>query len=663
MRGNGLNRRDFLKVMGSAGASLMIGIYFDSEILAMAAASQGELRPQAAPNKAFTPNIYLKIDRDGTVTAIAFRSEMGQGIRTAIAMIIADELDVPWASVQIEQADADPNYGDQVTGGSASISSYYSPLRRAGAVAREMLKFAASAQWGVEAERCRTALGYVIHPDGDQQLAYGELVESAQEAEPPELWNVPLKPESEFQIIGTGMGHWDAPDIITGKAIYASDITLPGMLYATLARCPVFGGVVASYDDSKTRQVSGVHSVHEIKGDVAVVAENTWAAIRGRDALNITWDEGDNADLSSEVIRAGLADRAPAPGSAEEGRIDAVYEFPYQAHVCMEPMNCVADVREDSCEIWAPTQNPQGVKSSVQRALRMSGDNITVHVPLMGGAFGRRAETDYAVEAALVSQTVGAPVKVFWTREDDIQHDYYHPLSYQYASGDPSAVKRPNVRSFDGEYIIPTGAWRSVFNHTNAYPRECFIDEMAIAAERDPLDYRLGIFSGRAGGVIQLAAEKAGWGDPLPDNWGRGIAYFATFNVTHVAMVAEVEVDSSGEFSVQRVVCAVDCGVAVNPDNVAAQIEGGIAYGLTAALKAGVTVENGRIIESNFHDCPILRMDEMPVVDVHIVESSENPSGVGEMGVPPIAPAVANAIFDTTGVRVRHMPIKPEDFN
>ncbi|MBC8504411.1 MAG: xanthine dehydrogenase family protein molybdopterin-binding subunit, partial [Chloroflexi bacterium] len=477
----------------------------------------------------------------------------------------------------------------------------------------------------------------------------------------PEMWTVPLKPESEFSLIGSDMDHWDAPDIVTGKAVYASDIHLPNMLYATLARCPVFGGSVASYDDSKTLQVNGVHSVHEIDGAVAVVAENTWAAIKGRQALVISWNEGDGVNLSSQGIRASLAERVPEMGSAEDGRIDAVYEFPYQAHVTMEPMNCVADVREDSCEVWAPTQNAQQVKSVVQRATRISADKITVHVPLMGGGFGRRLQTDYAFEAAALSKAVGAPLKVFWSRADDIQRDFYHPMSYQYASGDPAAVKRPNVRAQDGENIIPSGAWRSVFNHTEAFSRESFIDELAFAAGIDPVEYRLEIFSGRGGAVIELAAEKAGWSETLPENWGRGMAYFATFNVTHVAMVAEVEVNASGEVRVQRVVCAVDCGTAVNPDNIAAQMEGGIAFGLTAALKAGVTLENGRINESNFHDCPILQIDEMPVVEVHIIESDDNPSGIGEMGVPPIAPALSNAIFDATGIRVRHLPIKPED--
>ncbi len=660
-----LNRRDFLKVMGTASGSLMLGIYLggcsEPEVVQVTAMPSEEPAPLELPQGTLEPNIYLKLDQDGTVNVTAFRSEMGQGIRTAIAMILADELDAPWEAVRIEQATADPHYGDQVTGGSASISSYYGTLRGAGAVAREMLKTAAAEVWDVGGESCTTAAGFVVHPDGEQKLAYGQLAGSASEVEPPEIWSVPLKPESDFQLIGTEVGHWDAPDIVTGRALFGSDIKLPGMLYATIARCPVFGGRVASYDDSNTLQVRDVHSVHEIDGAVAVVAENTWAAIKGRQALEITWNEGDGADLSSTSIRTELAQRAPEAGSAGDGRIDAIYEFPYQAHATMEPMICVADVREDTCEIWAPTQNPQRVKSMIQRVVRMPDEKITVHVPLLGGGFGRRLEADYAVEAAQVSQVIGAPVQVFWTREDDMQHDFYHPLSYQYASGDPAAVTRPTVREFSGEGIIPTGAWRSVYNHPQAYARECFIDELAYAAGLDPLDYRLELFSGRGRAVIELAGERSGWSQPLPENWGRGLAYFATFNVTHVAMVAEVEVNANGDVSVQRVVCAVDCGLAVNPDNVKAQIEGGIAFGLTAALKAGVTLEQGRILESNFHDCPILKIDEMPLVEVDIVEDFGNPSGMGEMGVPPIAPAVANAVFDATGVRVRHLPILPED--
>jgi len=593
------------------------------------------------------------------ITVTAFRSEMGQGVRTAIAMILAEELDANWDFIRIEQAPADRRYGNQVTGGSASISGSYFDLRMAGASIRQMLINAAANVWGVKPNACTTMPGYVIHPKGEQKLSYGQLAGTASELKLPGLGEYTMKKDDEFRIIGTNIHHWDGMDIITGKAIYGFDVKLPGMLYAAIARSPVFGGSIASFDDSKTLKITGVKSVNVIDNWIAVVAESTWAALKGREALEVNW-EGGKTDLSSESIREALAERAPQPGSAKDGMLEAIYEFPYQAHVPMEPMNCVAHMRGDTCEVWAPTQSPQDVHKAVQVALGLSREDVTVHVPLMGGGFGRRLQTDYAVEAAKVSQSTGEPIQVIWTRADDVQHDYYHPMSYLYASGNPEDEREPSIHNFDGSSYIPTGAWRSVGNHPDAYARECFIDEMAAERGIDPLFMRRKIYNNRALAVIELAAEKADWGIPLPEGWGRGIAYHATFGVTHVAMVAEVEV-IGGLVHVHRVVCAVDCGLAINPDNIAAQMEGGIVFGLTAALKAGVTVENGSILESNFHDCPILRLDEMPEVQVYHIQGTNNPSGIGEMGVPPIAPAVANAVFNATGKRIRHLPIKVAD--
>lgn len=660
-----LNRRDFLKVMGTAGASLVIGIYLggcdeEAEIQEGPSSSQATAYAEMPPDTYFTPNIFLTIDNTNTLTVTAFRSEMGQGIRTALAMMIADELDMPWENVKIEQAPADPAYGDQVTGGSASIATSNLTVRLAGAAARMMLVKAASQQWEVNSDDCTTEAGFVIHPDGEQKLTYGELAGAASEQEHPELGEASLKTAEAFRLIGTGIHHWDAPDIVTGQAIYGYDLKLPGMLYAAIARCPVFGGKVASFEASKAEAVTGVQQVFEISQKIVVVAESTWAAIKGRDALEITWDPGENADLNSESIRATLAEKAPQPGSAAAGETEAIYEMPYEAHMPMEPMNCIADVRADSCEIWAPTQNPQAVKNAVLSVTKLGSDAVTVHVTLMGGGFGRRLQADYAVEAARVSMEIGAPVQVIWTRDDDVQHDYYHPTSYHYASADPANPKRRNIRSFEGNSFIPTGAWRSVGEFTTAYPRESFIDEMAHSTGRDPLEIRREIYSGRALAVIELAAEKASWGDPLPDGWGRGIGYHATFGVTHVAMVAEVEV-GDGDVRVHRVVVAVDCGQVINPDNVAAQMESGVVFGLTAALKAQITLENGRVQQSNFHDCPVLSFDEMPQVEVYMIQGTSTANGIGEMGVPPVAPAIANAVFDATGKRVRHIPIRAED--
>jgi isoquinoline 1-oxidoreductase beta subunit len=664
MKTKSIHRRDFLKILGTAGASLLLGIYLEGcdqtgDGVSGADPTQTPVPEIDLPGGTLEPNIYLRIDGDGMITVTAFRSEMGQGVRTAIAMILAEELDANWDYIRIEQAPADRRYGNQVTGGSASISSSYFDLRMAGAAIRQMLVNAAAVVWDVDPKDLTTTPGYVLHPNGEQNLSYGQLAGTAAELKLPGLGEYALKKDVEFRIIGTNIHHWDAADIITGKAVYGFDVKLPGMLYAALARSPVFDGSIASYDDSKTMMTTGVKSVHEFDNKLAVVAESTWAAIKGRDALVVSW-EGGKSDLSSDSIRETLAGRAPQPGSAKEGFLEAFYEFPYQAHVPMEPMNCTADVKAETCEVWAPTQSAQDVHQAVQVALKFSRDNVTVHVPLMGGGFGRRLQTDYAVEAAKVSQAVGAPVQVVWTRADDIQHDFYHPMSFFYASGDPQAGRQPTTKNIDGSSFIPTGAWRSVGNHPDAYIRECFIDELAEARDMDPLDFRREIYNSRALAVVELAAEKSDWGSTLPDSWGRGMAYHATFGVTHVAMVVEIEV-TAGVVRVQRVVCAVDCGLAINPDNIAAQMEGGIAFGLTAALKGGVTLEGGRILESNFHDSPILRLDEMPKVEVYHIQGTDKPSGIGEMGVPPVAPAVANAVFNATGVRVRHLPIKAED--
>jgi len=659
-----LSRRDFLKLAGTTSGGLVLAIYLDACAPAtttpeIVLATPTDTTPTPRLPFEWEPNIYLMLDNNGNLTVIAFRSEMGQGIRTALAMLAADELDVDWSAVRIVQAPADSKYGNQVTGGSLSIRYYYEGMRKAGAVARQMLMDAAAQFWGVEADGCRTEAGYVIHLDGSQKLAYGDLVEVAASLDVPT--DVKIKDESQLKIIGTDLGHWDAPDIITGKAIYGFDMRLPDMLFAVIARCPVFDGKFESYDEQATLAVPGVHQIVELPKSIAIVAENSWAAIQGRNALDVSWDEGRKADLDSDVMRLEAANRFPEPGTAGENSIDALYEIPYQAHATMEPMNCTVSVHDGICEVWAPTQNPQEVQRQVSAATRIPLNLVTVHVPLIGGGFGRRLEADYAVEAAQVSQAIQAPVKVFWTREDDFQHDYYHEMSVHYASASLSEVRMPGIGTRNGSGVVPTGAWRSVGEFTEAYPTQCFIDELAAATQRDPLDLRLELYNNRAAAVIKLAAERAGWGDSLPAGWGRGIAYHATFAVTHVAHVAEVSVDEDGNVRVHRVVCAVDCGKVVNPDNVAAQMEGGIVFGLTAALKAGVTIKDGRVQQSNFHDYPLLQMNEMPIVEVHIIENDNSPSGIGEMGVPPIAPAVANAVYAAIGKRVRHIPIRPED--
>ncbi|MCL7454784.1 MAG: xanthine dehydrogenase family protein molybdopterin-binding subunit [Anaerolineae bacterium] len=667
-----LSRRKFLKVSVAAGAGLTLGIYLSG--------CQGSPTPTppptsppapaAIPEEAglLEPNVYLTVDRRGIATIRSFRSEMGQGIRTAMAMIVAEELDVEWPAVRIEQSPTDPAYGNQVTGGSVSISQHYSILRQAGGAARQMLVTAAANRWRVEAKSCRTESGEVIHPDGEQRLSYGALVDAAAELPIPAQREVQLKDPQDFRIIGTPVPLYDAPQMVKGSAIYGSDVSVPNMLYATVARCPEFGGKVGSFEAASARAVAGVHDVIQIDSGIAVVADDTWAAIQGRAVLDITWQEGSYADWDSASIRQLLAKNAPQPGEAAAdggAALDAAYDIPYLAHATMEPMTCVADMRADRCEVWAPTQDPQAAKRRVGFITGLPQEAIIIHVPHLGGGFGRRLEVDYVVEAVQISQAVDAPIKLVWTREDDIQHDFYHPLSYNYVraelddTGRPAAM--PGVRSHPMLFGVPTGYWRSIEHFTEAFARESFLDEIAARNNLDPHELRRELLPARASAVVDLAAAQAGWGSPLPEGWGRGIAYYATHGATHVAQVAEVSVAPDGAVRVHRVVCAVDCGTVVNPDTVKAQMEGGIVFGLTAALKAGITIKAGRTEQSNFHDYPLLRMDEMPVVEVHIVPSDEDPSGIGEMGVPPIAPAVANAIFAATGKRLRRLPIRAED--
>ena len=657
-----LNRRDFIKLVGAAGGALVLAVYLDAcapqatgTPTALPPTSTGA--PQPRPPYDWSPNIYLKLDQDGILTVTAFRSEMGQGIRTATAMLVAEEVNVDWSSVRIEQAPADRQYGDQQTGGSVSISTYYYPLLVAGAAARQMLVQAAAQAWDVKAEECKTEPGYIIHPDGATKLSYGELVEPASRLEVPE--KPKLKDKTQYKIVNTGLGHWDAPQIVSGKAVFGLDVRLPGMLYAAIARCPFFGKGYASFDDADAKVVAGVKQIVPLDNKIAVVAENSWAAIRGRNALKVTWEQPESP-LDSQQMMTNIANGMKKV--TKSGMLDAVYEIPYEAHATMEPMNCTVHVHDGVCEVWAPTQSPQDVLRAVAMTVDLPPDQVTVHVPLIGGGFGRRLQTDYAIEAAQVSQAINAPVQVLWTRDDDLQHDYYHAMAIQYAYVSLAKAQAPTIQVVRGSGV-PTGAWRSVDEFDRAYSEQCFLDEMALALDLDPLELRRQIYQNdaRALAVINLAAEKSNWGKPLPAGQGRGMAYFATFGVTHVAHVAEVSVDKQGKVRVGRMVCAVDCGKVVNPDNVAAQMQSGIAFGLTAALKARTSFKDGRVQESNFHDYPLLRMDEMPQVDVYLVESDQLPSGIGEMGVPPVAPAIANAVFAATGHRVRHNPIQPED--
>jgi isoquinoline 1-oxidoreductase subunit beta len=520
-------------------------------------------------------------------------------------------------------------------------------------------------------QELETENGTVIHRSSDRRLTYGQLAETAAQMPIPD--RVTLKDPAAFRLIGTPQGQHDAAAMISGRAMYGIDVRLPGMRYAIVARSPVFDGRLAGYDAAPAQAVDGVQHVVAIGDAVAVVGDTTWAALQGRAVLRATWNPGSNAQLSSAGVQQALREQLPDVGSAA-GQLEAVYEIPYYAHATMEPMNCVADVRPDRCDVWAPTQAPQRAREAASRITGLPLSTVTVHVTLMGMGLGRRSATDFVAEAVEVSKAIGGPVQVLWTREDDMQHDLYHPTSLHYlrANLDPAAeieIQTASVGRSGG--AIPTGSWRSVSNFPEAFIRESFVDELAAALGRDPYELRmqrLALDAHKA--VLELAARNAGWSRPLPAGSGRGIAFYvyggggangASGQGTYVAQVVEATVAADGSVRVQRVVCAVDCGIAINPAMIGAQIEGGIVHAITATLKGAITVEAGRVQQSNFDDYPLLRIDEMPTVEVAIVPSTRPPQGMGEMGVPTLAPALANAIFNATGKRIRRLPIRAED--
>jgi len=692
-----IDRRDFIKIGAVAGTGLLLGVRLPA---------RGE---SAAPVVSLQPNAFLRVDLNGDVTIWLGRSDMGQGVRTALPMIVADELDADWSRVRVVQADAHPTkYGRMMTVGSTSVrNGAWMPLRRAGASAREMLVAAAAARWGVAAEECTTAKGRVTHRASGRSIGYGELADAA--AALPVPAEPRLKDPSRFTLIGTRVPLLDTRDKVSGKAVYGADVRVPGMLFATVLHPPVFGAKVASLDDSKARSVPGVRHVVQVSQGVAVVADNTWAALRGARALSVQWDNGSFA-MSTPDIFAHFAKLAEGPGAvarrkgdpdgaiAAAGRkVEATYEAPYLAHATMEPMNCTAWVRRDRCEIWVPTQNPQGTQTAAARLTGLSPDAVTVHVTYLGCGWGRRSRTDFVQDAVETSMKVGAPVQVLWTREEDMQHDFYRPAAHLRlegaldSRGDPSALRVKIVAqgisggrdAIDGpavagigdmhyaipnvlveyaraELPVPVGYWRSVGPSQNTFVLESFVDELAHLAGRDPFEFRRELLAGhpRLRHVLEVAAEEAKWGTKPPAGRARGIAVVEDKGGL-VAEVAEVSLDN-GKVRVHRVTCAADCGQIIHPGIVEAQMVGSVVAGLSAALYGEITIERGRAKQGNFHDYPLLRIGEMPEVTVHIVKSREEPGGVGEPGVPPIAPAVANALFALTGKRVRRLPIRAE---
>lgn len=689
-----ISRRSFIKVVSIAGSGLALGFRL---------ASKNEIENGILDSEIqFVPNAWLRIIPNGSVTITVARSEMGQGVYTSMAMLVAEELEADWKSIIIEQAKAHPTlYGSQSTGGSWSVRGSYTILRKAGATAREMLISAAASHWNIDRSRCRAENGFILHPDGSR-LSFGELCIEASKLDPPA--EVPLKEENKLKFLGKRIPKLDSPDKVYGKALFGIDTRIPNMLYASIERCPVFGGKVVDVDDSKALQMPGVSRIVKVDSGVAVVAASTWQAFEGRKALNVTWDYGAWKDQSTTNIRKVFQEASTKGGTIDATKgnveeaftqcatiIEAVYEIPFVAHATMEPMNCIADVRDTTCEIWAPSQNPQLIQREASRILGFDMENVIVNVTLLGGGFGRRLNADYAVDAIQVSKAIGAPVQVVWTREDDMTNDFYRPGTYNVlkggldANGMPIAwmhrIVGPNSRSLivggskpsynipnyqiDFHLIeigVPVGAWRSVGPSQNAFIIESFIDELAFAAKQDPVAFRLKLLENapRSKRALSVVAEKAKWNEPVKKGIGRGVSVVESFG-SAAAQVAEVSVTKDGKIKLHRIVCAIDCGPVVNPDTIEAQIESGIVYALSAALKDEITFENGKVIQNNFDSYRVMLFDEMPKVEVHIIKSAEPIGGIGEPAVPPAAPAVCNAIFAATGKRIRRLPVRATD--
>ena len=653
---NKLDRREFLKVGAAGGTSLVIGW--------MLGGCSPDIELFPAEGSAFTPNAFLTLGADGRVTITIPRSEMGQGVHTALAMMVAEELDIPWEQVTVVQAPYGSQYGDQGTGGSSSVIESYAFLRRAGAYGKAVLMAAAAQTWGAAVEEISASRGEVIHEKSERRFAYGDLVEVAAELVNSPDVKLSLKQPEEFALIGTSVPGVDNLDFVTGRAVYGMDVRLPGMVTAAIIHCPVPGGRLVTYDPEKALALPGVLRVIEVDSGVAVIAKNTWAAFQGKKALEVEWDAGDYGDRNTETIDVQAFEQALASQKNAPDKLIATYKMPFLAHIPMEPINCSAHVTADFCEIWAPTQNPFEAYTTARRITGLPEEAVRVNVTMIGGGFGRRLNVDYVEQAVRISQAVGSPVQLVWTRAEDIQHDFYHPLSYNRAKANLSEAALPqvtNLRGAEPMAHVPTGAWRGASNITPAYVREAFIDEMAEVLGRDPFELRMEIEPENLHAVLEKAAQESGWGTPLPAGWGRGIACHATWNSTPVAEVVEVSVSSTGEITVHKVCCVIDPGLTINPDGVRAQMESGIIFGLTAALKGEITFKEGRVEQSNFSDYPMIRVDEAPQIDVHIMPTGEQPRGVGEMAVPPIIPAVLNAIYDATGVRVRHLPVRRED--
>ncbi|HET7164644.1 MAG TPA: xanthine dehydrogenase family protein molybdopterin-binding subunit [Pseudolabrys sp.] len=705
----GLSRRGFLKAGAAAGGGLMLSLNLPL----------GNGEANAADD--FVPNAFIRIDRNGQVFLTMPYVEMGQGTYTSIPMLIAEELEVDLKQVRPEHAPpneklyANPLLGVQATGNSNAIRGAWQPLREAGATARTMLVSAAAKRWNVDPSSCRAQSGEVLHPPTGRRLKYGELAADA--ASLPVPANVALKRPEDFKLIGTRAKRLDTPAKVNGTAVYGIDVRPPGVKFATLAQSPAFGGRVKRVDDTAARAVKGVRQIVQLDDAVAVVADHMGAAKKGLAALKIEWDDGPHAKLNTDNIAQQLATATLSAGAVAKNigdaekamaaavtKVEAIYQVPFLAHATLEPMNCTAHVRKDGCEIWVGSQALARAQAGAAKALDLPLDKVVVHNHLIGGGFGRRLDVDGVIRAVEIAKQVDGPVKVVWTREEDIQHDMYRPYWFDRISAalgengkptawhnrfagssviarwlppgfkdglDPDSTEGAidlvyDLPNFHVEFVraeppgIPTAFWRSVGPSHNVFVTESFVDELAAAAKQDAVAYRRALLdkSPRAKAVLELAAQKAGWGQPLPERVGRGVSVQFVF-ATYLAVVAEVEVSTAGNVRVRRVVCAVDCGTAVNPDTVQAQIQSATVFGITAALYGEITLKDGRVEQTNFDSYQMLRIDEAPAIEVHIVQSSEPPGGMGEAGTSAIAPAVTNAIFAATGKRLRKLPVDP----
>jgi isoquinoline 1-oxidoreductase subunit beta len=709
----GMARREFLKFSVAASGGLLVGFYFPG--------TGGQASAQESASS-FMPNAFVRIGMDEQVTVIVNHSEMGQGVFTSLPMLLAEELDADWSKVTFEPAPVDPKYnhpafGMQVTGGSSSVWSGLEQFRQAGAAARAMLVATAAQRWNTDPTSCRTELGAVFDRS-NRKLTYGQLVADAAKLPPPE--HVQLKDPKNFKLIGKPIKRLDTSVKLNGKAVFGLDVALPGMLTAVVARPPIFGAKVKSFDDSRARSMPGVRKIAQVPSGVAVIADTFWQAKVARDALRIDWDEGAMRTFSTSQMMQQFRERARSPGVSvrKEGdaptalvgvtkKIEAVYEVPYLSHLMMEPLNCVVDLRQDSCEVWTGSQFQTIDRANAAKTAGLPNEKVQLHTTFLGGGFGRRAtpQSDFVVEAVYVAKAIGPPakVKVVWTREDDMQGGWYRPAFLHAIEGgvdasgkpvswtsrsvgqsimtgtpfeammqgkpyDPASVEGmddlpyaiPNlaIESHQIDVNVPVQWLRSVGHSHTAFAVECFMDELAGLARKDPYQFRRDLLlkQPRYLGVLDLAAQKSGWGKPLPKGMGRGMAVHFAFG-SYLAHVAEVSV-TDGKVKVHRMVCAVDCGQCVNPGIITAQIEGAAIFGASAALFQELTFENGRLQQTNFNTFPVMRMNECPVIETYIVESNEKSGGIGEPGVPCAAPAIANALFAVTGKRVRRLPIR-----